>query len=47
MKRITKYFPSLEKAEKFQFSLYGKYNSVKLITSPLFSEAGTYSWEVK
>ena len=47
MKRIVKVFKSLEQAENFQDNLYNEYNSVQLVQAPLFSEDGTYIWEVK
>lgn len=40
-------YSDLKKAENFQNSLYSKYESVKLIRWPIFSEQGTYIWEVK
>jgi len=43
---ITKTFDRLVKAEKFQDRLYGKYNSVELLRSPLSSEDGVYVWKV-
>lgn len=46
MKRITKNCSSLRQAEHFQFRLYGKYNSVRLVQFPRFSGAGTYVWVV-
>jgi len=47
MKRITKVFDTLKQAEQFQNRLYDKYNHVRLVSSPTFSEDGTYVWEVK
>ena len=47
MKTITKHFTSLKKAEDFQNLLYDKYDYVCLNQSPLFSESGTYVWEVE
>lgn len=43
---ITKHFETIKQAEKYQFKLYDKYNSVVLISSPLFTESGTYKWKV-
>lgn len=43
---ITKSFPTIKKAEHYQMSLYNKYNSVQLISFPMFSEAGNYVWKV-
>ena len=46
-KLIKKVFASLQQAEKYQFALYNKYDSVKLAKTPLlFSESGEYSWLV-
>jgi hypothetical protein len=47
MKTITKVYKSLKQAESYQNRLYGKYNYVRLISSPLFSEEGKYVWQVK
>ncbi len=47
MTNITKHFDSLYDAEEYQNGLYDKYNHVLLVRAPLFSEAGTYVWEVK
>lgn len=44
---VSKLLSSLREAEKYQNRLYGMYDSVKLISSPLFSEEGIYRWEVK
>jgi len=45
---IKKVCKTLKQAEKNQELLYNKYDSVKLVKSPLiFSEAGEYVWEVK
>lgn len=46
MKKITKVFDSIKKAERFQNNLYDKYNCVELTKSPLFSEYGEYVWKV-
>lgn len=47
MKTIVKHFDSIEAVEKFQDELYELYDYVRLVYSPLFSEDGTYTWEVK
>ena len=47
MKTITKYFATLGLAEAYQSRLYSRFDSVKLTGSPRFSEAGSYTWEVK
>ena len=45
---IKKVCKTLSQAEKNQAALYNKYDSVKLVKSPLmFSQAGEYVWEVK
>ena len=38
---------TVSQAEQFQNRLYGKYDSVRLVRSPMFSGAGVYVWEVK
>ncbi len=43
---ITKLFGTLKKAKAYQNKLYEQYNQVHLTHSPLFSESGTYTWEV-
>jgi hypothetical protein len=47
MKTIARHFATLAQAERFQNALYGQWNYVRLVRSPLFSESGVYSWEVK
>lgn len=47
MRTITKHFDTLAKAEAYQNRLYNKYETVRLTRSPMFSEAGTYQWEVR
>ena len=44
--RIVKQFDSIKKAERFQNSLYNKYDHVQLVQFPNFSESGQYVWEV-
>lgn len=44
---ITKEFKTLKAAERFQNSLYSKYETVKLIQFPVTNENGTYVWYVK
>jgi hypothetical protein len=46
MKTITKHFDTMAKAEAYQNRLYNKYETVRLIRSPMFSEAGIYEWRV-
>lgn len=45
-KNITRYFHTLKRAEQYQNRLYKKYNYVRLIHSPIFDEAGNYTWVV-
>lgn len=47
MSKITKQYKTLKQAERYQNRLYGKYNHVRLVQWPSFTEAGTYTWEVK
>lgn len=47
MKTITKNYKTLKQAESYQNRLYGQYNTVQLVKSPLWSEAGIYVWQVK
>jgi hypothetical protein len=46
MNTIRKYFKSIKQAEKYQNKLYNKYNYVRLIQSPIFTEDGLYEWHV-
>jgi hypothetical protein len=46
MKTIARSFDSIKQADKYQFWLYGKYDSVKLVKSPMFTEQGIYVWIV-
>ena len=43
---ILRRFETLTQAEEFQNGLYDKYNSVKLVSSPIFCEVGVYVWYV-
>jgi hypothetical protein len=47
MKTITKNCKTLKQAEQHQNRLYNKYDYVRLVRSPRFSEDGIYAWEVK
>jgi hypothetical protein len=47
VKTITKTYKTLKQAERYQNSLYNKYDHVRLIRSPMFSEEGVYAWEVR
>ncbi len=46
-KVITKYFKTRKQAERFQNSLYDKYDSVQLVRAPTFAEEGSYVWRVE
>ena len=46
METITKRFRTIKQAAKYQNSLYNKFPYVVLISSPLFSEEGQYTWEI-
>jgi hypothetical protein len=43
----TEYFKTLKEAEAYQMELYSKFDNVKLLHAPRFSEDGKYVWEVK
>jgi hypothetical protein len=47
MNTIRKHFETLKQAEQYQNKLYNRYHHVRLVHSPLFTEDGTYVWEVK
>lgn len=47
MKTITKKMTSLKCAERYQNQLYNKFDYVRLVVSPIFSECGIYVWHVK
>ena len=47
MKRITKHFATLKKAEAYQNRLYNRYDHVRLVNWPRFTEEGNYEWEVR
>lgn len=46
MQTLSKQFRTLKQAEKYQNSLYNKFPYVVLISFPLWSEEGQYTWEV-
>lgn len=46
-KTITKVFSSMRQAVIYRDKLYNKYDSVKLISFPMYSEYGEYTWEVE
>jgi hypothetical protein len=47
MKRIKKIYKTMKQAESYQNRLYNRYESVRLVSFPRFSEDGEYVWEVK
>jgi hypothetical protein len=47
MKTIRKIYQTLRQAENYQNRLYNKFDYVRLVKSPMFSESGEYVWEVK
>lgn len=46
MKTISKTFDTSKQAERFMWRLYDKYDSVKLVKAPMFSEQGVYTFAV-
>jgi hypothetical protein len=46
MSIVSKIFKTIKQAERYQNSLYNKFPYVCLITSPIWSEEGVYTWEV-
>jgi hypothetical protein len=46
MKTIVKNFTNLKQAERYQNRLYSRFDSVRLITFPVFTDSGNYVWEV-
>jgi hypothetical protein len=47
MKTISKQCKTLKQAERYQNRLYEKYQRVRLVKFPWFTEKGSYVWEVK
>jgi hypothetical protein len=47
MKTIAKHFATLRQAESYLNRLYGKFDCVRLVRSPMFTESGIYTFEVK
>lgn len=47
MKHISKTFTTMKQAEHYQNRLYNRFDTVRLIKSPMFGESGLYVWEVK
>jgi hypothetical protein len=45
-KTISKTFKTPRQAESYQNRLYERFDSVKLLRSPMFSEEGAYTWQV-
>jgi len=46
MQTITKHFKTLKQAEKYQDKLYQHFPYCVLISYPIFSDEGQYTWEV-
>lgn len=46
-KKITKVFATMVQAANYQNHLYCKYDSVKLVGFPMYSEYGEYTWIVE
>jgi len=44
--QITKDCTTLDQANRHQFKLYQQWDSVRLISAPVFSEQGRYVWAV-
>lgn len=47
MKYVKQHFSSLKQAEKYLNKLYSKYDHVRIISCPMFTEAGSYTFEIK
>lgn len=47
MKRITRHCRTLKAAESYLNRLYSRYDHVRCVSSPLFSEDGNYIFEVR
>ena len=47
MKTIRKTYQTLRQAESYQNRLYNRFDYVRLIKSPMFSESGVYVWAVR
>ena len=43
---ITKFYNTLKKAERYQNRLYSRYDTVRLVKFPRFTESGFYTWLV-
>ena len=46
MRILGRHFETLRQAEAYQMRLYNKYERVRLVQAPRFTEAGRYVWEV-
>ena len=42
---VCKTCRTMQEAEREQMKLYDKYDKVKLVDFPMFSEGGLYKWE--
>jgi len=46
MPQISRTLETLQQANRYQFKLYQQWDSVRLVSAPMFSEAGQYIWAV-
>lgn len=46
METISKRFRTIKQAEKYLNSLYNKFPYVRLVSWPIWSEEGTYIYEI-
>lgn len=46
MNTITKRFKKIKSAERYQDYLYNKFPYVRLISYPIYTEEGAYTWHV-
>jgi hypothetical protein len=44
--QIARALETIQQANRYQFKLYQQWDSVQLVSAPMFSEAGRYVWEV-
>lgn len=47
MTKLAKEYETMTQAGVYQNRLYNKYDSVKLVEFPHYTEHGTYVWEVE
>ena len=46
MKKLIRYCATLAEAERYHARLYNRYDRVRLVEFPRWSDAGNYVWEV-